>query len=154
MAIDFSSFIDVKIAILLWCVGYAIKHLKFKFFKNIPNDSIPIMLFGIGIVGSCIEAGDVSMNAIIIGIITAGFAVGIHSSGKNIFKLAENTTVYATPDSISNSTAKQEKQKKEYINSDNYIETPTYEEEIPDSETLGDGEIILDVPEDTGSSVG
>lgn len=154
MSIDFSSFIDVKIAILLWCLGYVIKHSKLKIFKNIPNDAIPIILFGIGVVGACIDVGDVSLNGIIIGVITAAFAVGVHSSGKNIFKLAEGTTIYATPDSINNSTAKQEKVKKEYdyIDNQNYTNTDVYSDNI---NSLSDGEIIIgDVPVGNGNSVG
>jgi hypothetical protein len=154
MSIDFTSFIDVKIAILLWCLGWAIKHIgKIKLFKNIPNDAIPIILFGIGIVGTCIETGDVSLNGIIMGVITAGFAVGIHSSGKNIFKLAAGTTIYATPDSITNSTAKQERNKTEYINNQNYMNSDNYDF-TSDVNTVDDGEVILDVPVDTGRSVG
>ena len=155
MSIDFSSFIDVKIAILLWCLGWCIKHAKLKFFKNIPNESIPIMLFGVGIIATCLEAGDVSLNAIIMGIITAGFAVGIHSSGKNIFKLTEGTTIYATPDNVAKNAARQERtRKEEYINSSNYTETENYNNLVSEEESLSDGEIILDVPADTGHSVG
>lgn len=156
MTIDFSAFIDIKIAILLWALGYAIKHgNKFKIIKNIPNDAIPILLFGVGIITACIEAGDVSINAVIIGIITAGFAIGIHSSGKNIFKLAEGTTIYATPESINNSVAKQEKEKKQqqqYIDNSNYTNSENYTSAVNDS--LGDSEIILEMPNETGTSVG
>ena len=154
MSIDFTSFIDVKIAVLLWCLGWAIKHVtKIKLFKNIPNDAIPVILFGIGIVGTCIETGDVSLNGIIMGVITAGFAVGIHSSGKNIFKLAAGTTIYASPDSITNNTAKQEKHKIEYINNQNYMNNDNYDYSS-NADSIDDGEIILDVPVESGNSVG
>ena len=113
MTIDFSSMIDVKIAIILWCLGWFIKHSKIKAIKRLPNDAIPIILMATGVIMSCIMVGDVTTNAIIIGAVTSLFAVGVHSSGKNIFKLSENTTVYATQDSISNNLAKQEKEKNE-----------------------------------------
>ena len=156
MSIDFSSMIDVRIAIILWCLGWFLKHSKIKFIKNLSNESIPIILVATGIIISCITVGDVTTNSIIIGIVTSVFAVGVHSSGKNIFKLSENTTVFATKDNINNSLAKQERENNttSSITNDLYI-APDIEsmadfEGVSDYESLCDGEVIIS----QGNSVG
>lgn len=153
MSIDFSSMIDVRIAIILWCLGWILKHSKIKFIKNLSKESIPVILIATGVVISCIEVGDVTTNSIIIGIVTSVFAVGVHSSGKNIFKLSEGTTVFATQDNISNNLAKQEKEK-----NNNSIASITDDfsdmgsmgdlSDVSDYESLSDGETII------GNSVG
>ena len=154
MTIDFTSMIDVKIAIILWCLGWFIKHSKIKAIKRLPNDAIPIILMATGVIISCIMVGDVTTNAIIIGAITSIFAVGVHSSGKNIFKLSENTTVYATQDSISNNLAKQEKEKIE--NSQNMPSTyddfsdTSMGDVVNDFDSLDVGESIIG----SGNAVG
>ena len=154
MTIDFTSMIDVKIAIILWCLGWIIKHSKIKAIKRLPNDAIPIILMATGVIISCIMVGDVTTNAIIIGAVTSIFAVGVHSSGKNIFKLSENTTVYATQDSISNNLAKQEKEKIE--NSQNMPSTyddfsdTSMGDVVNDFDSLDVGESIIG----SGNAVG
>lgn len=146
MTIDFSSMIDVKIAIILWCLGWFIKHSKIKIIKRLPNDAIPIILMATGVIISCIMVGDVTTNSIIIGAVTSLFAVGVHSSGKNIFKLSENTTVYATQDNISNNLAKQEKEKNEINQNipstyDNFSDTSM--SDVNDFDSLDSGETII-----------
>ena len=153
MSIDFSSMIDVKIAIILWCLGWFIKHSKIKAIKRLPNDAIPIILMATGVIISCIMVGDVTTNAIIIGAVTSIFAVGVHSSGKNIFKLSENTTVYATQDNISNNLAKQEKEKNENSQNmpstyDDFSDTPMGD--VDDFDSLDVGETIIG----SGNAVG
>ena len=153
MSIDFSSMIDVKIAIILWCLGWFIKHSKIKAIKRLPNDAIPIILMAAGVIISCIMVGDVTTNAIIIGAVTSIFAVGVHSSGKNIFKLSENTTVYATQDNISNNLAKQEKEKNENSQNmpstyDDFSDTPMGD--VDDFDSLDVGETIIG----SGNAVG
>lgn len=153
MSIDFSSMIDVKIAIILWCLGWFIKHSKIKAIKRLPNDAIPIILMATGVIISCIMVGDVTTNAIIIGAVTSLFAVGVHSSGKNIFKLSENTTVYATQDNISNNLAKQEKEKNENSQNmpstyDDFSDTPMGD--VDDFDSLDVGETIIG----SGNAVG
>lgn len=151
MSIDFSSLIDVKIAIILWCLGWFVKHSKITCIKRLPNDSIPIILMAAGVLLSCFMVGDVTLNAVIIGVVTGVFAVGVHSSGKNIFKLSENTTVYASQDSISNNLAKQEKEKIESGSSisDMYgggvgIDLSSdYASDVSDFDSLGAGEEII-----------
>lgn len=146
MSIDFSSMIDVRIAIILWCIGWVIKHSKNKYIKKIPNDAIPIILMAIGVIISCIMVGDVTTNSLIIGAVTSIFAVGVHSSGKNIFKLSENTTIYATQDNIKNNLAKQEKDNME--NNTSTINYGNYDDfsdmgAVSDDDSLDVGETII-----------
>ena len=103
-----------------------------------------------GVLISCFMVGDVTLNAVIIGLVTSVFAVGIHSSGKNIFKLSENTIVYATQDSISNNLAKQEKEKNEagsvsdmYGNGAGIDLSSDYASDVSDYDSLGAGEEII-----------
>ena len=107
MNVDLSGLLDSKIIIVLWCIGYGIKHIKWKPIKSISNNIIPVILVGVGVIMACFLSGDVTFNSIIIGFTSAMFAIGIHASGKNIFKSFTNTNVYVTPDSLTNSTAKQ-----------------------------------------------
>ena len=154
MTIDFSSMIDVKIAIILWCLGWVIKHSNIKAIKRLPNNAIPVILMATGVVISCVMVGDVTLNAIIIGVVTSIFAVGVHSSGKNIFKLSENTTVYATQDNISNNLAKQEKDKNESSTlmpniNDDFSDLGFGD--VSESDSLDVGETIID---GSGNAVG
>ena len=147
MSIDFSSMIDVRIAIILWCLGWVLKHSKIKFVKNLSNESIPVILIAAGVIISCVTVGDVTTNSIIIGIVTSVFAVGVHSSGKNIFKLSENTTVFATKDNINNSLAKQEKENNNSTVSvtDDYSDFGSIGDlsDVSDFDSLSDGETII-----------
>ena len=152
MGIDFSSLLDAKIIIVLWCIGYAIKHVKWKPIKSISNTLIPVLLTGVGVIMACFIAGDVNLNAIIVGFVSAMFAIGIHSSGKNIFKSFTNTTVYVTPDSLNNSTAKQVGNNNGVsfdVTNDGY--TPI-EDSSDDGVVIGDDEVIID--SGSGNAVG
>lgn len=93
MNINFEGLIDIKIAIVLWIIGYAIKHSEFKPFKRLPNKLVPMILIVVGVGMSTIMIGDVTFESIIIGLVTALFAVGVHSSGKNIFDNLFNTSI-------------------------------------------------------------
>lgn len=155
MSIDFSSMIDVRIAIILWCIGWVLKHSKIKIIKkNLSNESIPVILIALGIIISCVMVGDVTTNSIIIGAVTSIFAVGVHSSGKNIFKLSENTTVFATKENIENNLAKQEKEKNNSAVSitDDFSDMGSVGDlsDVSDFESLGEGEVIIS----SGNSVG
>lgn len=157
MNIDFSSLIDVRIAIILWIIGWLLKHSKISFIKNLPNDAIPIILGAVGIIISCFQAGDVTMNSFLIGLISAIFAIGVHSSGKNIFKLAEGTTVFATADSIKNNLIKSIKDDIENTNINPYNSTPFFggevNSDVSTDDSLDTGETVI--PYDgSGSAVG
>ena len=155
MSIDFSSLIDVRIAIILWIIGWLIKHSKIRFIKNLPNDAIPIILCSAGILISCFAVGDVTMNSILIGIITAVFSIGIHSSGKNIFKLAEGTTVFATAEAIKNNLAKTVgEQINDSTGDENPYNSSLYfgNEDVPVDDSLDDDELVLEPS--NGHSVG
>ena len=156
MNIDFSSLIDVRIAIILWIIGWLLKHSKIPFIKNLPNDAIPIILGATGIIISCFSAGDVTMNSFLIGLISAVFAVGVHSSGKNIFKLAEGTTVFATADAIKNNLIKSIKNEIENdnnpYNSTSYFGDYSNNSDISANDSLDTGEEII--PYEGGNAVG
>ena len=153
MGIDLGGLLDSKIIIVLWCIGYAVKHIKWQPIKSISNNLIPVLLCGIGVIMACFLAGDVNFNAIIVGFTSAMFAIGIHSSGKNIFKAFTNTTVYVTPDSLNNSTAKQVGGNNNGINASFDVNTEGY---VPASEddgvVVGDDEIVID--SGSGNAVG
>ena len=143
MGIDFSALLDSRIIVVLWCLGYAIKHMKWKPVKAISNTLIPVLLTGIGVIMACFIAGDVNFNAILVGFISAMFSIGIHSTGKNIFKSFTNTTVYVTPDSLNNSTAKQVGNNTGVsfdVADSGYIPT----ENSDDGVVIGDDEVIID----------
>ena len=145
--IDFSSLIDVRIAIILWILGWLLKHSKNSYIKSLPNDAIPIILGAAGIIISCFTVGDVTMNSLLIGLISAVFAIGVHSSGKNIFQLAEGTTVFATAENIKNNLVKSIKKEEE---NDNPYNSSSY---FGDYSSNGNSEISTDDSLDTGESV-
>ena len=59
MNIDLSGLLDAKIIIVLWCIGYGIKHIKWKPIKSISNTLIPVILVGVGVIMACFLSGDV-----------------------------------------------------------------------------------------------
>lgn len=103
MSLDFSSVIDMKLAVILWLLGYAIKHLKWKPVKQLSNKLIPVILviFGIGL--SCLFYGDVQFDPILTGIVTSMFTVGIHASGINVWKafVRNSTAMEMSEDELS-----------------------------------------------------
>ena len=159
MNIDFSSLIDVRIAIILWILGWLLKHSKISYIKSLPNDAIPIILGAVGIIISCFSAGDVTMNSLLIGLISAVFAIGIHSSGKNIFQLAEGTTVFATAETIKNNLVKSIKKVEEnsnpYNSSSYFGDYSNGNSDIAADDSLGVDESIIPYdPSNSNSSVG
>lgn len=145
MNLDLSGLLDSKIIIVLWCIGYGIKHIKWKPIKSISNNIIPVILVGVGVIMACFLSGDVTFNSIIIGFTSAMFAIGIHASGKNIFKSFTNTNVYVTPDSLTNSTAKQvgNQNSAPSIGLDT-SESITTDVGTDDGIILGDDEVVID----------
>ena len=145
MNLDLSGLLDAKIIIVLWCIGYGIKHIQWKPIKSISNNIIPVILVGVGVIMACFLSGDVTFNSIIIGFTSAMFAIGIHASGKNIFKSFTNTNVYVTPDSLTNSTAKQvgNQNSAPSIGFDT-SELITTDVGTDDGIVLGDDEVVID----------
>ena len=98
MDLEFSNFIDMKLAIFLCMIGLGLKHLEWKPIKQLSNKLIPALLIILGIGLECIFQGDVTFDGILNGIITAVFSVGMHSSGKNVLKsimgMTESNTVF------------------------------------------------------------
>ena len=145
MGLDLGGLLDSKIIIVLWCIGYGIKHIQWKPIKSVSNNIIPVILVGVGVIMACFLSGDVTFNSIIIGFTSAMFAIGIHASGKNIFKSFTNTNVYVTPDSLTNSTAKQvgNQNSAPSIGFDT-SESITTDVGTDDGIVLGDDEVVID----------
>lgn len=153
MNVDFTSLLDSKIIIVLWCLGYGLKHIKWKPIKSISNTLIPVFLTGVGVIMACFLAGDVTLNAIIVGFVSAMFAIGVHASGKNIFKAFTNSTVYVTPDSLNNSTAKQVGTQNQAPSFDASVSDYNITDDgLDDGVVIGDDEVIID--DGSGSAVG
>ena len=94
------------------------------------------------------------MNSILIGVITAVFAIGIHSSGKNIFKLAEGTTVFATAESIKNNLTqnlKDDLNSSAITDDENPYNSSSFFGDIDVSDSLDENESIIS---SSGNSVG
>ena len=73
--VDIINYLDIRLIIILLCIGYLIKH----------NFSKLLLL--IAIIYNIINSG-FNINSIFNSIISATIAIGIHSSGKNILKSA------------------------------------------------------------------
>ena len=79
--------ISFEIVILLLLIGAAVKHLEV--FSKVVNTYIPVILIVIGIIVALLTniatlPGSL-VDTLITGLASAIVAVGIHSSGKNIF---------------------------------------------------------------------
>ena len=83
----FSVALSIETIIILLLVGAAIKHLKL--FDKISNDLIPVALFVLSFIITIFTSWPLThdniLNVIMISLASAIVAVGIHSSGKNVF---------------------------------------------------------------------
>lgn len=79
--------VDLQVVILLLLIGAALKHLGV--FEKIVNNYIPVILIIIGVAIELITHSkglpDTLVDNLITGLASAMAAVGLHSSGKNIF---------------------------------------------------------------------
>ena len=79
--------VDLQVVILLLLIGAALKHLGL--FEKIVNNYIPVILIIIGVAIELITHSkglpDTLVENLITGLASAMAAVGLHSSGKNIF---------------------------------------------------------------------
>lgn len=79
--------IDVRIILVLLLVGAAFKHLKV--FEKIYNDIIPVILMVVGIALGAFLYWPITqeniITVVIISLASTMAAIGLHSSGKNIF---------------------------------------------------------------------
>lgn len=83
---DFTSITEnFTLVVLMGClaVGYIIKHATF--LKIIPNDFIPVILAGVGMVLNVIANGP-SLETIVYGAITGLASTGFHQSFKNFIE--------------------------------------------------------------------
>lgn len=159
---DFNVPISVETVLILLLVGAAIKHLKM--FENVNNRAIPVLLFGVGILITVLDQWPITLVNIISIIITALssslLAVGIHSSGKNIFVNGqfidlfmksfmglpelpiENANIENVDTKQEDEVTPEEKQDEEPEKEKDVEETETIhndEEEVPDSEIQPNG---------------
>ena len=81
--VDIINYLDIRLIIILLCIGYLIKHN----FSKFNNKYIHHILLLIAIIYNIINSG-FNINSIFNSIISATIAIGIHSSGKNILKSA------------------------------------------------------------------
>lgn len=79
--------VDLQVVILLLLIGAALKHLGV--FEKVVNNYIPAILIVIGVVIELVTHSkglpDTLVENLITGLASAMAAVGLHSSGKNIF---------------------------------------------------------------------
>ena len=79
--------VDLQVVILLLLIGAALKHLGV--FEKVVNNYIPAILIVIGVVIELATHSkglpDTLVENLITGLASAMAAVGLHSSGKNIF---------------------------------------------------------------------
>lgn len=79
--------VDLQVVILLLLIGAALKHLGV--FEKVVNNYIPAILVVIGVVIELATHSkglpDTLVENLITGLASAMAAVGLHSSGKNIF---------------------------------------------------------------------
>ncbi|MBE5970815.1 MAG: holin [Erysipelotrichaceae bacterium] len=76
--------------VMLACmgVGYCIKHVKK--FDAIANEYIPIILAALGVVLGCVAKQEITLNAIVGGLISGLLAVGLHQFFKQIIEKNKN----------------------------------------------------------------
>lgn len=86
------KYLDYRLILLLLAIGFLTKHC----FNKLPNSSIPYLLLLVALV---YEVGALSIfayknigNSVIDAIINASIAIGLHTSGKGLFKFAVDPT--------------------------------------------------------------
>lgn len=80
------DYINVLLIMFLMAIGFIVKHMDSK----IKNSRIPMILLIVSMIYEFVCIHDYNVNAIVNaitdGIISAAIAIGLHSSGKEIFK--------------------------------------------------------------------
>ena len=64
-----------------WAVGFVLKK-----YTVVSNKMIPLIVWGITIVGYCVTTGDWSINGVLAGALRGAVALGFHTGGKNILE--------------------------------------------------------------------
>lgn len=82
--LDIFNYVNITVALVLWTVGYFIKHLKV--LNKIKNNFIPVILIVLGIILSFALSG-ISVESFTSGLATALVCVGTHKSGRELFSL-------------------------------------------------------------------
>ena len=77
--------INIPVIIFLLAVGYCIKHTPA--LEKVSNNLIPIIIFVLSvIICGVMNISDNIAASIMSGVINAAAAIGLHSTGKNIFE--------------------------------------------------------------------
>ena len=79
--------IDVQVVLALLLFGAMIKHLKM--FEKVSNDLIPVLCYCVAFIIEIFQAWPIKpdniLNTMIVALVSACTAVGLHKAGKNIF---------------------------------------------------------------------
>lgn len=79
--------INESVVTLLLLIGKMIKSSSFC--NKIPNDIIPFILIGVGVICTlCVEG--INTNSILNGVMSALTAIGTHQAGKTIYNSIDN----------------------------------------------------------------
>lgn len=96
------EYINIYLILALLGIGFIIKHTKK--LENIPNNYIPIILYILSMIYEIITLNSYDKISIINGImdatIASAIAIGIHSSGKQIFKSNNISKILFSDDNI------------------------------------------------------
>lgn len=109
------DYINVLLIMFLMAFGFIIKHMDTK----IKNSYIPAILLVVAMIYEFVSLHSYDstaiLNAIVDGIISAAISIGLHSSGKEIFKsiLSDKTLKSALVDSITDSSSNEEEEESE-----------------------------------------
>ena len=76
------SNVNIEFVVLLMAVGLVIKH--FPALDKVENNLIPPVLLVLSVIASFIENG-FTIHAVVIAVVSASVAIGLHQQGKNIF---------------------------------------------------------------------
>ena len=82
--LDIFNYVNITVALVLWTVGYFIKHTKVM--NKIKNNYIPVILIVLGIILSFALSG-ISVESFTSGLATALVCVGTHKSGRELFSM-------------------------------------------------------------------
>ncbi|WP_301214584.1 phage holin family protein [uncultured Clostridium sp.] len=92
--VNMANYVDFRLVLLLLCTGLLIKH----FIEKLPNKIIPyiLMIISIAYEFATIDTFTKSSigNSLIDAIICAAIAIGLHTSGKGLFKAANIGTIF------------------------------------------------------------
>lgn len=121
MGLDISSLVDVPTVVTLLAVGFGLKYIQWTPIKRISNKLIPVFLLIMGVLMVSISYGDVTFDSVFIGFVSSMFAIGIHSSGKNIFSFFNGNTLTVDAKSLNHGVVENLKEAKQQSIEENAV---------------------------------